>query len=158
MCWWYWAPGISSIPYIFCWLSWEVSGFLSGFLSFMDCSRLELILLTELLPATIWDKGLCPCPQCLIPKLKLDKTGMKRDSKFRLQNNRTYLFDRVLIARNAIYNSTAAIAGAAINRLLKATSSIGDHSLSNLISSHLILSHHIISHSRSLCSCLFVDY
>ena len=117
MCWWYWAPGISSILYIFCWLSWEVS----GFLSFMDCwaNPFDRALL-----ATIRDKGLCPCPRCLVPKSKLDQTGTKRDSKFRLQNDRTYLFDRVLIARNAIYNSAAAIAGAAVNRLLKATSSV----------------------------------
>src|ERR1700678_1154139 len=74
--------------------------------------------------ATIRDKGLCPFPRCLIPKSKLDQTGTKRDSKFRLQNNRTYLFDRVLIARNAIYGSAAATAGAVVNRLLKATSSV----------------------------------
>ena len=49
---------------------------------------------------------------------------MKRDSKFRLQNSRTYLFDHVLIARNAIYESAAAIGGAVVNRLLKATSSV----------------------------------
>ena len=49
---------------------------------------------------------------------------MKRDSKFRLQNTRTYLLDYVLIARNAIYDSAAAIAGATVNRLLKATSSV----------------------------------
>lgn len=49
---------------------------------------------------------------------------MKRDSKFRLQNSRTYLFDHVLIARNAIYKSAAAIGGAVVNRLLKATSSV----------------------------------
>jgi hypothetical protein len=41
------------------------------------------------------------------------KTAMKRDSKFRLKNARTYLFDYVQIARNAIYKSGATIAGAA---------------------------------------------
>ena len=119
MCWWYWVPGISSILYLFkfCWLSWEVS----GFLSFMDCwaNPFDRALL-----ATIRDKGLCPCPQCLVPKTKLDQTGTKCDSKFWLQNNRTYLFDYVLIARNAIYKLAAAIASAAVNCLLKATSSI----------------------------------
>ena len=74
--------------------------------------------------ATIRDRGLCPCPRCLVPKSKLDQTGTKRDSKFRLQNDRTYLFDHVLAARNAIYKSAAPIAGAAVNRLLKATSSV----------------------------------
>jgi len=50
--------------------------------------------------------------------------GTKRDSKLRLQNVRTYLFDYVRIARNAIYNSAAAVSGAVVNRLLKATSSV----------------------------------
>ena len=117
MCWRYWALGISSILYLFCWLSWEVS----GFLSFMDCwaNPFDRALL-----ATIRDKGLCPCPWCLVPKSKLDQTGMNRDSKFRLQNDHTYLFDRFLIARSAIYKSAAAIASTAINHLLKATSSV----------------------------------
>ena len=37
---------------------------------------------------------------------------------FGLQNERTYLFNCVLIAWNAIYNSAAAVAGTAVNRLL----------------------------------------
>ena len=49
---------------------------------------------------------------------------MDVETIFRLQNDRTYLLDRVLITRNAIYDSAAAIASAAINRLLKATSSV----------------------------------
>lgn len=115
---WYRASGISSILYIFCWLSWEVSGFL---FSFKGCwaHPLERALL-----ATIRDKGLCPCPRCLVPKSKLDQTGTKHDSKFRLRNDRTYLSDHVLIARNAIYKSAAAITGTTVNRLLKATSSV----------------------------------
>lgn len=78
----------------------------------------------RVLLATIRDKGLIPCPRCLMPKTKLDQTGTKRDSNFRLKNVRTYLFDLVRIARNAIYKSAAAIAGTAVNRLLKATSSV----------------------------------
>jgi len=78
----------------------------------------------RVLLATIRDKGLCPCPRCLIPKSKLDQTGTKHDSKFRLQNACTYLFNWVQIARNAIYKSGAAVASALVNRLLKATSSV----------------------------------
>jgi len=69
-------------------------------------------------------RGLSPCPRCLVPKSKLDQTGTKRDSKFRLKNVRTYLFDSVQIARKAIYNSAAAIAGTVVDWLLKATSSV----------------------------------
>ena len=49
---------------------------------------------------------------------------MKHDSKFWLKNVCTYLFDSVQIARNAIYKLGAAIAGEAVNRLLKPTSSV----------------------------------
>ena len=59
-----------------------------------------------------------------MPKSKIDQTGTKRDSNFRLKNVRTYLFDYVQIARNAIYKSAAAITGTVVNRLLKATSSV----------------------------------
>ena len=69
-------------------------------------------------------RGLSPCPRCLVPKSNLDQSGTKRDSNFRLKNVRTYLFDSVQIARNAIYNSAAAIAGTVVDRLLKATSSV----------------------------------
>jgi hypothetical protein len=69
-------------------------------------------------------RGLLPCPRCLVPKSKLDQTGTKRDGNFRLKNVRTYLFDSVQIARNAIYNLAAAIAGTVVDRLLKATSSV----------------------------------
>ncbi len=70
------------------------------------------------------NKGLCPCPQCLVPKSKLDQTGTKRDNSFRFKNVRTYLFSCVQIARNAIYKSAAAIAGTVVDRLLKPTSSV----------------------------------
>ena len=78
----------------------------------------------RVLLATIRNQGLHPCPRCLIPKAKLDETGMKHDNKFRLKNVRSYLFDFVLIARKAIYNLGAAIAGEAVNQLLKTTSSV----------------------------------
>ena len=119
MCWWYQVPGVSPILYIFCRLSWEVSIF---FVLLYVNPRFDPI--DRVLLVTIWNKGLHPCPQCLIPKSKLDETGMKRDSKFRLKNVRTYLFDYIQIAQDAIYRLGAAIAGEAVNRLLKTTSSV----------------------------------
>ena len=74
--------------------------------------------------ATIRDKGLCPCPRCLVSKLDLDQTGKKDDSNFRLKNARTYLSTCVQKAREAIYKSAAAISGVVVNRFLKATSSV----------------------------------
>jgi hypothetical protein len=109
--------------------------------------------------------GLHPCPRCLIPKSKLDETGMNRDSKFRLKNVRAYLFDYVRIARNAIYKLGAAIAGEAVNRLLKSTSSVptmvsqypfnlpNNHSFKLRVSirMHLLIDLAVISISR-VCS------
>ena len=103
--WWSNVPMVSSVGYILDSLHILLIILRSGFLSFMDCwaNSFDRALL-----ATIRDKGICPCPR-FIPKSQLDQTGMKRYSRFWLQNNCTYLFDRVLIARNAIYKSAAAI-------------------------------------------------
>ena len=59
-----------------------------------------------------------------MPKSKLDQTGTKRDSSFRLKNVRIYLSDCIEAARKAIYKLAAAITGVAVNDLLKATSSV----------------------------------
>ncbi|KAF8156767.1 hypothetical protein B0H34DRAFT_789464 [Crassisporium funariophilum] len=78
----------------------------------------------KVLLATIWDKGLCPCPRCLIAKSKLDQTSTKRDSQFREKNVRIHLLDFVRVARDAIYQRAAKISGKVVNRLLKPTSSV----------------------------------
>ena len=80
--------------------------------------------LDRVLLATMRGRGPSPCPRCLVPKSKLDQTGTKHDSNFQLKNVRTYLFNSVQIACNAIYNSAAAIAGTVVDRLLKAMSSV----------------------------------
>ena len=49
---------------------------------------------------------------------------MKHDSNFWLKNACTYLLDQVQTAWDAIYRLGMAIAGAAVNWLLKATSSV----------------------------------
>ncbi|KAF5316669.1 hypothetical protein D9619_006659 [Psilocybe cf. subviscida] len=78
----------------------------------------------KVLLATIRDKGLCPCPRCLVQKSKLDQTGTAYDRNTRLKNGRKYLLDCVQIARNAVYKLAAAISGTVVNRLLKPTSSV----------------------------------
>ncbi|KAF9532139.1 hypothetical protein CPB83DRAFT_832803 [Crepidotus variabilis] len=78
----------------------------------------------KVLLATIKDKGLCPCPRCLIPKSKLNDMGKLNDLKYRAQNPRTYLKSLVSRAREIIYTQGAKIGGAAVDRLLRATSSV----------------------------------
>jgi hypothetical protein len=80
----------------------------------------------RVLLATIRDNGLCPCPRCLTPKTHLDRTGQIPDSKFRKAANgiRQYLREKVQAARDLVYQAGHAVAGARVNGLLKATSSV----------------------------------
>jgi hypothetical protein len=79
--------------------------------------------LYRVLLVTIRDKGACPCPRCLVTKEELNEMGLKRDLKIR-ENKCRYLGDLVQRARNLIYKKAAKITGAAVNRLLKPTSSV----------------------------------
>jgi len=86
--------------------------------------ELVLILLFRVLLATIRDKGLCPCPRCLVPKVKLDRLGLRRDVIVRITQLRTYLAGKVSSAHKAIYNFAKPINGAAVEDLLKAFSGV----------------------------------
>jgi hypothetical protein len=88
----------------------------------------EILLLTRwscrVLLATIRDKGLCPCPRCLIPKAKTDLMGQARDLAQRISHTRNILYDVVQTARRFIYQSAIPINGTAVEQLLKPTSSV----------------------------------
>ncbi|KAJ3750342.1 hypothetical protein DFH05DRAFT_1388622, partial [Lentinula detonsa] len=77
----------------------------------------------KVLLATIRDLGSCPCPRCLVPKSSLDQMGSKRDIKLR-EKICTFLVDKVMRARQWIYNEGIKIRGSAVERLLKETSSV----------------------------------
>ena len=78
----------------------------------------------RVLLATIRDKGICPCPRCLIPKEKLNQTGLRRDSKFRAKHPRRFLIGYVQRARQWIYEKAKSITSTAVEGLLKSTSSV----------------------------------
>ncbi|THU80935.1 hypothetical protein K435DRAFT_694639 [Dendrothele bispora CBS 962.96] len=78
----------------------------------------------KVLLATIRDKGLCPCPRCMVKKSSLDRLGLIRDMRARLDNFREYLKDKVIRARKLIYKDGQPIGGTYVNNLLKETSSI----------------------------------
>lgn len=82
------------------------------------------ILQTRVLLATIRDKGICPCPRCLILKAKLDKLGLRRDIMVRVNKFRVYMAEKVALARKAIYESAKPINGAAVEGLLKEFSGV----------------------------------
>ena len=78
----------------------------------------------RVLLATIRDKGLCPCPRCLTPKSQMDLMGLVRDMTARVTKVRKFLARLVNSARELIYKKAVPIGGAAIEGLLKSTSSV----------------------------------
>ena len=77
----------------------------------------RILVLTQwsckVLLATICDKGLCPCPCCLIPKVKTDLMGQVRDLAQRISHARNILYDVVQTARRSIYQLAIPINGTA---------------------------------------------
>jgi len=73
----------------------------------------------RVLLATIRDKGYCPCPRCIILKSEFSEVGRWNDIKARVSQARTYMQDKILAARDAIYRLGALIKGVTVERLLK---------------------------------------
>ena len=88
-------------------------------------SQLEILtLFHRVLLATIRDKGLCPCPRCLVHHSRLDRMGLRRDMANRVKQVRVYLAEQVESARNYIYNLGRPITGTNVQNLLKETSGV----------------------------------
>lgn len=69
--------------------------------------------------AAIRDRGLCPCPRCVVSLTQFDQLGSKRDSNRRMAGARSYLMDLVSRARHFIYNVGFQPTAAGIERMLK---------------------------------------
>ena len=65
------------------------------------------------------DKGVCPCPWCLIPKTKFHHFGFLSDAVQRVKKLHQYFRDRIVATRNAIYKHGAPIKGAVPEFYLK---------------------------------------
>jgi len=70
------------------------------------------------------DKGLFPCPRCLVAKSKLDNLGLVRDIAIREKGFRQYLAHKVEAARKMIYDLAKPITGAAVDGILKEFSGV----------------------------------
>lgn len=112
MCWWCWASHLSKIFYLLRGLPREVS--FANMLDIPSSWQFDRALL-----ATIRDKGLTPCPRCLVEKSKLDKLGLVHDMAIRERGFRQYLASKVTAAQHLIYNLAKPIAGAGVEGLLK---------------------------------------
>ncbi|KAJ3560849.1 hypothetical protein NP233_g10562 [Leucocoprinus birnbaumii] len=74
--------------------------------------------------ATIHDKGLFPCPRCLVHHSELHNLGLRRDKKTRMEKLRVFLFDKVSTAHDAIYRLGHTVRGPAIEALLNGVSAV----------------------------------
>jgi hypothetical protein len=83
-----------------------------------------LMFLDRVLLATIRNKGLCPCPRCLVSKSDLDRLGLRRDISIRIDKFREFMADKVNIARKAIYNLAKPIHSTIVEDLLKSFSGV----------------------------------
>lgn len=87
---------------------------------FQPCAMLKDSLSNcRVLLATIRDKGTCPCPRCLVPKIDFHRIGHLSDVSQRISKARLYLRDKVAAARAAIYNAGAPIKGSVPEAHLK---------------------------------------
>ena len=90
----------------------------------LSSSTFHLSNFGRVLLATIRDKGLCPCPRCLVPKTHLDRLGLKLDIRNRLTQFRHYMADKVKAARRVIYQDARPITGTNVEALLKSFSGV----------------------------------
>ena len=77
-----------------------------------------------MLLATLRDRGLCPCPRCLIPSIDLDKLGLTSDSKGRISRVRTWLQDTVAKGRDMLYKGGYVVTSTLIDAVLKPLSQV----------------------------------
>ncbi|KIM61801.1 hypothetical protein SCLCIDRAFT_25468 [Scleroderma citrinum Foug A] len=73
----------------------------------------------KVLIATICDKGLYPCPRCLLPKSSFHRLGSLSDLKRQLCYAQTYLREMVCAVRRKIYELGNPIKGTVVERILK---------------------------------------
>jgi hypothetical protein len=106
--------------------------FIQGFLrirgtikkSKLFCLPMSTVALMQhrIILAGIRDRGLCPCPRCLIPKSRLQNMGMPLDMKQRETLARVDDEARrrkVGIARDIIYKKNYAVDSDAVEAILK---------------------------------------
>ena len=64
------------------------------------------------------NRGICPCPRCLVPKASFDLLGLFQDMRDRAAKLRTYCLGRVTQARQFIYVSGNTVDGSKVQATL----------------------------------------
>ena len=90
----------------------------------LPLSAFHLSNFFRVLLATIRDKGLCPCPHCLVPKTHLDRLGLKLDIKNQITQFQQYMADKVKAARRIIFQHARLITSTNVEAFLKSFSGV----------------------------------
>ena len=117
MRWSHLTPILSPYFHILCRLPWEVRNVILS----LDSTALWCDL-TRVLLASIRDKGMRPCPRCLVSKEDIRKLGLSSDRRQRRTNSRVddlYRQSKITSARRIIYEENYRINSAAVERILK---------------------------------------
>ena len=114
-----WVPGwyiLAILPlniHIFSQLSWKVHN------KFSSCCKVLILSFYRILLAGIQDKGLCPCPQCLVLKSDINKLGQATDFTSWVKKAHTYIGDTIHGVHDFIYKCGYGIASIAVECILK---------------------------------------
>ena len=101
-------------PWIFTYSADYPEKYIEHSLCTMILTSFDRVLIT-----TIRDKGLYPCPRCLLPKSSFHHLGFLLVLKRRLSCAWTYLREMICAARHKIYKLGNPIKGMAVKRILK---------------------------------------
>jgi hypothetical protein len=77
-----------------------------------------LLMSSRVLIATMKDMGSCACPRCLTPKSLFSCLGLLKDMKSRMSKIRVYAMDKVVRAREFIYDWGNTVGGVKIEHAL----------------------------------------
>ena len=133
MFWWSHQARISTHIHLLCWLPWKVSWTYRLYLSHWHIKP-------RILLASIWDKGICPCPWCLILKSSFHWLGFLTDLSARISSIRLPFIQKILNAQQAIYFLGKPLKSTLVERILKPLSLVptvvsyfqsGSHATSN---------------------------
>ena len=114
-----WVPGwyiLVILPlkiHLFSWLSWKVHVKFSSYCKVLILSFYRIFLVG------IWDKGLCPCSQCLVLKFDINKLGQATDFTSQVKKAHTYIGDTIHSVHDFIYKCGYGIASIAVESILK---------------------------------------
>ena len=116
-----------------------------------------MISFNRVLLATIWDKGLCPCPWCLVTKSKLDRLGTRWDGSVHLSKFWEFIADKVDAAWQAVYDLGKSICSTVVEDLLRSFSGVPTMVSSNFTTSWLILKL-MLHHQNAFVNYLGCDF